>query len=181
MQNSITYTEFELINALKSHDDDAFVFLYDNYSKALFTIIHSIVPQKDTAEDLLQEVFVKIWQHIPSYDPSKGRLYTWMVNIARNKAIDNFRSKETSNQSKTISLTENVYTGNVETSRIEDIGLKRILNGLPKETRKLVELAYFQGFTQDEISKILSIPIGTVKTRIRTTLIQLRKILGDKK
>jgi RNA polymerase sigma-70 factor (ECF subfamily) len=104
-----------------------------------------------------------------------------MINIARNKAIDSVRSKETTNKNKTIELTDNVYTSDVATSKIEDIGLKRVLNELPKETRKLMELAYFQGYTQDEISKILSIPIGTVKTRIRTTLIQLRKILGVNK
>jgi RNA polymerase sigma-70 factor (ECF subfamily) len=181
LENTITYTETELVEALKSHDEQAFIYLYDHYSKALFTVIHSIILQKDSAEDILQEVFVKIWQNIPSYDPAKGRLYTWMINIARNKAIDLFRSKETSNQSKTISLTDIVYSKPGEVSKIEDIGLKRVLNELPKETRKLMELAYFQGYTQDEISKILSIPIGTVKTRIRTTLIQLRKIIGEKK
>jgi RNA polymerase sigma-70 factor (ECF subfamily) len=181
LQNTITYSEFELVEALKSYDDQAFLFLYDNYSKALFTVIQAIIDQKDVSEDILQEVFVKIWQNINSYDPSKGRLYTWMINIARNKAIDSVRSKETTNKNKTIELTDNVYTSDVATSKIEDIGLKRVLNELPKETRKLMELAYFQGYTQDEISKILSIPIGTVKTRIRTTLIQLRKILGVNK
>ncbi len=181
MQSTINYTEYELVEALKSYNEQAFVFLYDNYSKAIFTVIHTIIDQRDTAEDLLQEVFVKIWQNISSYDSSKGRLYTWMINIARNRAIDSIRSKETNKKSKTIELTDNVYVGGGEHSKIEDIGLKRVLNELPKETRRLMELAYFQGYTQDEISKILSIPIGTVKTRIRTTLIQLRKILGVKK
>ncbi len=114
MQNTLSYTEFELVEALKSHDEQAFVFLYDHYSKALFTVIHAIVESKDTAEDILQEVFVKIWQHIVSYDASKGRLYTWMINIARNKAIDSIRSKETTNKNKTVELTDNVYTNKTE-------------------------------------------------------------------
>ncbi|MDB5192382.1 MAG: polymerase sigma-70 factor [Segetibacter sp.] len=173
------YTETELLESLKSHDEQAFIYLYDNYSKALFTVIHGIIPQKDAADDILQEVFVKIWQYISTYDSGKGRLYTWMLNIARNRAIDAMRSKDANKQAKTITLEDNVYPGEVMIN-IKDLGLQKVLNGLPKESRKLLELSYFMGYTQDEISKMLQIPIGTVKTRIRTTLISLRKILGER-
>ena len=179
MTQAVTYTEAELLEGLQGHDEQAFGFLYDNYSKALFSIILQIIPQQELAEDVLQEVFVKIWQNIKSYDETKGRLYTWMLNIARNQAIDRTRSKDFNNRSKTTELSENVYSNSHGAeARIDDVGLKKTLSSLPEESRKLLELAYYQGYTQEEISKMLNIPLGTVKTRLRATIIQLRKILS---
>ena len=177
LSSTTTYTEEVLLERLQSHDEQAYSFLYDRYSKALFAVITQIIPQQEIAEDVLQEVFVKIWQHIRSYDPGKGRLYTWMLNIARNQAIDRTRSKDFNKGNKTTGLSDNVYNRNTEL-RIDDVGLKKTLNNLPEENRKLLELAYFQGYTQEEISKLLSIPLGTVKTRIRATIMQLRTILS---
>lgn len=180
MTADITYTEAELLEGLQAHSEQAYSFLYDRYSKALFAVILQVVPQQELAEDVLQEVFVKIWQNIRSYDASKGRLYTWMLNVARNQAIDRTRSKDFNNRNKTTELSDNVYNdtrGGIE-AKIDDVGLRKTLSNLPEESRKLLELAYFQGYTQDEIAKILGIPLGTVKTRIRATIIQLRKILS---
>jgi len=175
----LTYTEAELLEGLQAHDEQAFGFLYDHYSKALFNIILPIIPQQELAEDVLQEVFVKIWQNIKSYDASKGRLYTWMLNITRNQAIDKTRSKDFNKRSKTTELSENVYNNSqaVET-KVDDVGLQKTLSNLPAESRKLLDLAYYQGYTQEEIAKMLNIPLGTVKTRLRATIIQLRKILS---
>ena len=181
MTQVLTYTEAELLEGLQAHDEQAFGFLYDNYSKALFNIILQIIPQQELAEDVLQEVFVKIWQNIKSYDETKGRLYTWMLNISRNQAIDRTRSKDFNNRSKTTELSDNVYfNGQVAEARMDDVGLQKTLSNLPEENRKLLELAYYQGYTQDEISKMLNIPLGTVKTRLRATIIQLRKILSNR-
>ena len=179
MTQGITYTEAELLQGLQSHDEHAFSFLYDHYSKALFSIILPIIPQTELAEDVLQEVFVKIWQNIKLYDPSKGRLYTWMLNIARNQSIDRTRSKDFNNRSKTTELSETVYNNRQGAeAKIDDVGLTKTLSKLPDESRKLLELAYYQGYTQEEIANMLNIPLGTVKTRIRTTIIHLRKILS---
>lgn len=173
------YTEAELLYLLQARDEQAYSYLYDHYSKALFSIILQIIPQQELAEDVLQEVFVKIWQNIKSYDSAKGRLYTWMLNIARNQAIDRTRSKDFNNKGKTIELSETVYSDKLGTeTKIDDTGIRKVINGLPEENRKLLELSYFQGYTQEEIAKMMNIPLGTVKTRIRTTIIQLRKILG---
>ena len=181
MAPTLNYTEAELLAGLQSHDEQTFSYLYDRYSKALFSIILSIIPQHEIAEDVLQEVFLKIWRNIKSYDASKGRLYTWMLNIARNQSIDRTRSKEFNNRTKTTELSETVYNDRrtIEAD-IDDVGLKKTLSNLPEESRKLLELAYFQGYTQEEISKLLKIPLGTVKTRIRATIIQLRKILSTR-
>ena len=172
---TLHYTEDELLNSLKQHDEQAYRFLYDNYSKAVFTIIKQIIPQQEVAEDLLQEVFVKVWQNIHSYDVSKGRLYTWMISIARNLSIDRTRSKEFNKQSKTASLQDTVHiSGNTEENKISDIGLKKVLTSLPADNAKLIDLAYFKGYTQEEISKIMMIPVGTVKTRMRSAISFLR-------
>lgn len=169
------YTEEELLTGLKQHDEQAYQFLYDNYSKSIFAIIKQIISQQEMAEDILQEVFIKVWQNIHSYDVSKGRLYTWMISIARNLSIDRTRSKEFNKQSKTDSLQDTVHTsGNIEENKISDIGLKRVLTALPADNAKLIDLAYFKGFTQEEISRIMMIPVGTVKTRMRSAISFLR-------
>jgi RNA polymerase sigma factor (sigma-70 family) len=177
-----SYTDAELLQALQAHDEAAFGYLYDAYSKALYGVILQIIPQSETAEDVLQDVFVRIWQNIRAYDPQKARLYTWMLNIARHAAIDRLRSKDFNNSTKTAELKENVYEereGNAGT--VADGGLKKVNNGLAPESRRLLELSYFQGYTQEEIARLLGIPLGTVKTRIRTTIMHLRKLIGGNK
>ena len=126
----------------------------------------------------MQEVFVKIWKQIAQYDDGKGRLFTWMLNIARNAAIDMVRSKGFQNSQQNRELQESVYEQVGTTSiAVEQIGLRKVVHKLKSEQKQLVELAYFEGYTQDEISKMLDIPLGTVKTRLRTALIQLRQML----
>ncbi len=172
------YDEPELVRLLKQRGQHVFSYLYDNYSGALLTIIRNIVSDEDLANDVLQEVFVKVWKQIDSYDSGKGRLFTWMLNIARNASIDTVRSKSYQNNLQNRELTENVYdSGGSSEIKTDEIGLKKVVYSLKEEYRVLVELSYFQGFTQDEISKMLEIPLGTVKTRLRAALIQLRQII----
>jgi RNA polymerase sigma-70 factor (ECF subfamily) len=136
------------------------------------------VNDEELANDVLQEVFVKIWKQIDSYDSSKGRLFTWMLNIARNASIDMVRSKGFQNSQQNRELTEEVYSaGGSSETRTDQIGLRKLVYNLKEEYRVLVELSYFQGYTQDEIAKMLKMPLGTVKTRLRTALIQLREII----
>ena len=176
-----TYTEQELVTALKERDNKAFAFLYDHYSGALYSIIRQIITDNsELAGDVLQEVFINIWRKIESYDQTKGRLFTWMLNIARNASIDTLRSKSYQNSQKNQELPENVYKGasNQTTQQnVDNIGLKKVLEKLKQEHRVLVELAYFKGFTHEEIAEMMSIPLGTVKTRIRNALLQLREYL----
>ena len=176
MQAVNKYSEQELVMLLKQRQQSAFSYLYDNYSSALYTIVFNVVNDETIAADTLQEVFVKIWKQIETYDDSKGRLFTWMLNIARNAAIDTIRSKSYQNSKQNNELTENNFdaAGTVQTNT-DSIGLKKIVYTLKEEYRTLIELSYFQGYTQDEISKMLDIPLGTVKTRMRTALTQLRQ------
>jgi RNA polymerase sigma factor (sigma-70 family) len=172
------YSEPELVQLLKQRSRDVFSYLYDNYSGALYSIILNIVADDELSKDVLQEVFVKIWKQVDSYDSGKGRLFTWMLNIARNASIDAIRSKAYQNSRQNRELTEDVYTaGGTSETRTDQIGLRKVVHSLKEEYKVLVELSYFQGFTQDEIAKMLNIPLGTVKTRLRTALIQLREII----
>ncbi|MBK7290310.1 MAG: sigma-70 family RNA polymerase sigma factor [Chitinophagaceae bacterium] len=173
-----TYSEQELVALLQERNEKAFGYLYDNYSGAIFGIINSIVTDKDIANDVLQNVFINIWRKIESYDASKGRLFTWMLNIARNASIDEIRSKGFRQSQKNQSLNDNVdFPGASIGPVTEDVGLKKVLANLKSEWRVLVDMSYFQGFTHEEISKILDIPLGTVKTRIRSALSQLRTMI----
>lgn len=165
---------------LQQRSDTAFSYLYDNYAGALNGIIHQIVPESETANDVLQEVFVSIWRKIESYDPAKGRLFTWMLNIARNASIDKIRSRSYRNNLKNQTLADNVHDPlNLQVIKpaYDNIGLRKIISQLKEEQRTLIELSYFQGYTHEEIAKVMNIPLGTVKTRIRSALIQLRTML----
>lgn len=136
---------------------------------------------QEEAEDILQEVFIKIYHHIGNYDVFKGRLYTWMLQIARNTAIDTLRSKEFQKTTKIHSLDESVNNGIKDlssVSNVDNLGLDKVISSLNEDQQKVINMAYFQGYTQEEISKELGIPLGTVKTRVRNGLIQLRKILN---
>jgi RNA polymerase sigma-70 factor (ECF subfamily) len=178
MPETLKYTEPELIDLLKLRQQTAFSYLYDNYAPSLYGIIVSIVPDSELANDVLQEVFVKIWKQVSTYDASKGRLFTWMMNIARNASIDMLRSKNYQRSKQNRELTETVYEkGGSTSTNVEQIGLRKLVNSLKEDYRILLELAYFEGLTQDEISKMLNMPLGTVKTRLRTALIQLRELL----
>jgi RNA polymerase sigma factor (sigma-70 family) len=170
-----TYSEQELIAALKARENDAFGYLYDHYSGALLSIILQIVQNQEIAQDILQEVFTNIWRKIETYDPTKGRLFTWMLNIGRNASIDMLRSKNYQNNRKNQELSDNVYGNDQVTQTSTDsIGLTKFLAKLRPDHRVLIELAYFKGYTHEEIAQIEDIPLGTVKTRIRNALLQLR-------
>ena len=164
---------------LNEQSNDAFNYLYENYSGAIYTIINQIVPDKDTANDVMQEVFVNIWRKINTYDATKGRLFTWMLNIARNAAIDKVRSKGYRDSQRTQPMSEGEGGGLAISTNpsVADVGLKKVLTTLNEEYRKLIDLSYFQGFTHEEIAKLLGIPLGTVKTRIRTAISQLRTMI----
>ena len=171
------YDERELVTALRRKDDQAFGYLYDHYAGALYSVIKQIVVDGEVSNDVLQETFVNIWRKIELYDDSKGRLFTWMLNIARNAAIDKTRSKGFQQNSKLQSIVDSDGVYASVKPGVDDYGLKKVLLKLRDEQRLLIDLSYFQGYTHDQIAKALDIPLGTVKTRIRSALTQLRTYL----
>ncbi len=178
MPENIKYSEDELVLFLQERQKNAFDYLYENYSGALFQMVVSIIPDREIAKDVLQEVFIKIWKQVETYDAAKGRLFTWMLNITRNASIDKLRNKNYKNTQKNREFTEDVYdAGGKVSMNIDHIGLRKMVHTLKDEWKEPLELSYFQGYTQDEISKILDLPIGTIKTRLRAALKELRKIM----
>lgn len=173
------YTEEELVPLLQNRNQQAFSYLYDNYAGALNGIIVRLTDNYDLAEDILQEVFLKIWNNISSYDASKGRLFTWMVKIARNLAIDTLRSKGFKKQKQIVTDENSVsnYSDGTSNEKYDTIGIKKNLATLKPEQRIILDMAYFGGYTQDEISKQTGLPLGTVKTRMRSAILELRKLL----
>jgi RNA polymerase sigma factor (sigma-70 family) len=174
-----TYTETELVSRLKQKDEQAFSYLYDQYAGALYGLVKQIVPDTELGNDVLQEVFINIWRRIDSYDQTRGRLFTWMLNIARNASIDKIRSRNYQQGLLSSPIDENDIAHPVIRQGIDDYGLKKLLFKLKGEQRMLIELSYYQGFTHEQIAKALNIPLGTVKTRLRAALTQLRTMLSE--
>lgn len=180
MEEVKKYTEEELVFALQQKDQQAFSYLYDNYSGALFGLINKMVNDKELAEDILQDTFVKIWNNFDNYESVKGRLFTWMINLTRNLTIDTLRSKGYKKQSKIHSddfSVNNLSDTTHGIDKFDAMGIRKQLTLLKNDQKQIIDLAYFGGFTQDEISKQLSIPLGTVKTRMRAAILELRKLL----
>ncbi len=174
----ISLSEEELVNGLKSQDTAAMEALFSMYSGALLGVISRIVVQTEVAEDVLQETFVKIWNSASGYDPSKGRLFTWMMNIARNLSIDKLRSKDYKNSNKNQDIENNVDFIDEQkkvTFNADTLGLKDLVTDLKPDFKDVLDMVYFKGYTHVEAAEELNIPLGTVKTRVRMAILELRK------
>ncbi|MFA5244003.1 MAG: sigma-70 family RNA polymerase sigma factor [Pedobacter sp.] len=180
-KTKISLTEPELIQAIQNKDKIGAEALYDMYSASLYGVIFRIVQREEIAEDLLQDTFVRIWNSFSSYDPSKGKLFTWMVNIARNIAIDKTRSKDFRNGLKTEDIDNNVLSieGNFQSEmNTETLGIKELVEKLKPDHKLVLDLVYYKGYTHVEVAEQLEIPLGTVKTRLRNAIITLRKVFN---
>lgn len=178
MINNPTYSieDSAIVALFKSNDQKGIALAYDKFHAALYGVILKIVIDENIAEEVLQDTFVKAWRHRESYDDSKGRLFTWLVNIARNTAIDYTRLKSFSQKNQDIESSVNSIDFNEQLNINEDtIGIKEIVDKMPEELRILLEYVYFKGYTQAETAEQLKIPLGTVKTRLRTAILYLRK------
>lgn len=171
-----------LISNFKKKDEQAFEELYNMYSDSMRGVIFNIVRNNDIAEEVMQDVFIKAWNNSEKYDSSKGRFFTWMLNISRNAAIDKTRSKAFKNSGK--NLNSDFFVDILENnenldSKTDAIGIKKYIKVLEEKCKKIIEFLYFKGFTQKETSEELDIPLGTVKTRNRNCIKQLRTMLVE--
>ncbi len=178
--------ESVLVEKLLLRDEQAFQWLYENYSAALYGVLLKIVREEEQAQDLMQDVFVKIWANLTTYDTKKGRLFTWMLNITRNTAIDSIRAGKAMSRpasAQTVSTDEaGTYTVDrqhaVAPENTDLIGLKDVIEKLRPDRKQLIDLVYFNGYTHEEAADELSLPLGTVKTRIRSALQELRQLFN---
>jgi RNA polymerase sigma factor (sigma-70 family) len=175
--NTQNLTEEELIAALRDGSHQSFEKLYDRFSQLLYGTIITWISDNHIAKNLLQDVFLKAWTNRETYDPAKGRLFTWLYNITRNVCIDYYRSRQYKkgkmakpNDDITILL-----NGTKLVNQVPDIiGVRKLLDMLRKEEKQVVELMYFKGFTQKETAKLMNMPLGTVKTRASMAIKNLR-------
>ena len=170
-----------LIAQFQKKDVKAYEKLYSLYCDSISGVVNNIVKNDAVAQEITQDVFIKAWNNAESYSSKKGRFFTWMLNIARNAAIDYTRSKKFK-QSKQ-NLNADFFVDILETSSSLDsttntIGLKEFVTKLGETCKSVIELLYFKGFTQKEASEELNIPLGTIKTRNRTCIGELRVMLG---
>ncbi|MGI4742425.1 MAG: RNA polymerase sigma factor [Janthinobacterium lividum] len=157
-----------LVQRLYAREEQAMTLFYTQYRRTLYNVIWRIVQHHELAEDILQESMLKFWLSFATYDPTKGRLFTWALNISRNLAIDRLRAARHRDAQRTTSLSEEVdYLVAATTFQPEHIGVRDWLNLLPAHDRELIEVLYFKGHTQVEASEHLQIPLGTVKSQVR--------------
>jgi len=177
--------EEALIIGLRESNAKSINQLYQMYAPALLGIIKRIVKFDEVAEDVLQDSFVKIWKCILLYDSSKGRLFTWMANLAKNLAIDHIRSKSAGNTSKTDDIvnisSEQIDQKSYVNLNTDTIGVKSLISLLKSDQKRIVDMIYFQGYTHIQASELLEIPLGTIKTKLRSSILSLRKHFGETK
>lgn len=158
--------------------------LYDRYKSILFSLILRILHSQSEAEDILQDVFIQVWKKASDFDEERGRPFTWLVTLSRSRAIDRLRqlgSRERTATEASRDAPDVRVDAEEEAIKSEQGAVVRdALAELPEEQRRTLLLAYFEGLTQTEIAARLNAPLGTVKTRMRSGMIKLRELLGDK-
>jgi len=177
-------SDVDILHAIARGDEHALAQLYDRYRLILFGLVMRILNSREEAEDVLQEVFIQVWRRASDFDELRGRPFTWLVTLARSRAIDRLRSLASRERVATASVsdpTEAVSDAADDAFRSEQRGVvASALKQLPDEQKITLVLAYFEGLTQSEIATRLGAPLGTVKTRMRSGMIKLRELLADK-
>ena len=176
-------SDIELLHAVARSDEAALAALYDRYRLILFGLLVRILNSREEAEDVLQEVFLQVWRRAGDFDEERGRPFTWLVTLARSRAIDRLRvlaSRQRLADSAAQEVTGEASDAVADTLHAEQREIvARALATLPEEQRRTLKLAYFEGLTQSEIATQLGTPLGTVKTRMRTGMMKLRELLGE--
>ena len=170
-----TSLETQIIKLLEEGNQQALNLLYEHYSDALYGVIYKITKNDELAEDALQETFIKVWRYADKYDADKAKLFTWLYRIARNTAIDKLRSYNLKHQ-KNIQIDHtNVYVLPTTSLNQDVLDLKAQLEKIEEKYQVVIKALYFEGMTQEEASKELDMPLGTIKSRLKIGLRELKK------
>jgi RNA polymerase sigma-70 factor (ECF subfamily) len=176
-------SDVDLLRGIARRDELALASLYDRYRLILFGLLTRILISREEAEDVLQEVFLQVWRRAADFDEQRGRPFTWLVTLARSRAIDRLRVLASRQRLADLAAqnapdeASDAATDTLHSEQREIVG--RALAELPEEQRHTLKLAYFEGLTQSEIAAKLGTPLGTVKTRMRSGMIKLRELLGE--
>jgi RNA polymerase sigma-70 factor, ECF subfamily len=168
-----------LLTRVGRGDRQAFESLYDAMAPVVFGVARQVVRDRQMAEDIAQEALVEVWRQAPRFDPAKGRAASWIVTIAHRRAVDRVRSEQarTAREDRVSRAWPSVSTGDVGARVEEEVVKDTLADGLALLTaaqRDAISLAFYEGRTHQEVAHLLSIPLGTAKTRIRDGLIRLR-------
>ena len=173
----------DLISLVQTRDSEAFAALYDRHARAAYSLAYRMMGERQTAEDLLQDAFLKLWRAAGSYRVERGSVRTWLLSIVHNRGIDQLRSsasrrrtQERIEASAPRSQPSEAFAQSWRNSQRDQV--REALKTLPKEQLKILELAYFSGYTHVEIAELLGLPLGTVKGRMRLGLNKMRGLLA---
>lgn len=164
-----------IIRLLKVQDPVAIAHIYDTYAAAVYGTVLRIVSNKELAQQVMQDTFLKVWRYGAQYDESKGQVFTWVLNIARNTAIDATRTPYFRNSKKTVNLDSLAHTAGSESIHLDSIGMNEVVQKMEEKYKVLIDLVYMKGYTHQEASEATGTPVGTVKTRVRSAILELRK------
>ena len=169
----------DLISLVEAADAEAFATLYDRHSRAAFSLAYRMMGERQASEDLTQDAFLKVWRSAKSYRAERGSVRTWILSIVHNRGIDQIRSQASRRRtqdkieaSAPRSQPSEAFAETLRNSQRDQV--RQALNTLPPEQLKILELAYFSGYTHVEISDLLRLPLGTVKGRMRLGLKKIR-------
>lgn len=171
-----TSTEQNIIALLQNGDKKAISLLYEHYSGALLGVIKKVIKDENIAQDVLQESFIKVWKKGKTYDASKAKLFTWLYRIFYNSAIDKVRSLNNKTKKEVQIESSNVYKLTTKSLNEDALDLKKHLNSIELKYQVVINALFFEGMTQQEASEELNIPLGTIKSRLKIGLRELKKI-----
>ena len=168
-------SESYIIQLLKKGDKKAIAYIYDKWADPLYGVIFNICKDEGIAKDVLQDTFLKVWEKAASYDPQKAKLFTWIYQIARNKAIDAYR-KIKKNQTENIQKADIIVSNIKSDQKLYHSELNKYILKLETKYQEVLQSLFFEGLTHVEMSKKTGIALGTIKTRLRIALRELREI-----
>lgn len=172
-------TEDRIVYLLFDRDKKALTLIFDRYGSLLLNVILKVVDDRQLAEDVLQHVLIKVWNKGHTYNPERGALFTWLMRISKNAALDqrktkDFRMTSTSMQAQSVVSISNDFSEESQATRMET---EQMISHLSGEHEKLIKMSYFEGYSHAEIAKNLNMPLGTVKSKIRIAIGQLRALV----
>ena len=173
--------DVELLRRVASQDRDAFAEFYDRHATLVYSVACKILNDQADAEDVVQETFIQVWEKAAKFDPKLGKAASWAATMARNKAVDRIRSTQRRTRLAEAAGAETAIANECDATVNEEVFghdkaqlIQTAIVTLPAEQRQAIELAYFSGLTQNEISEKLKQPLGTIKARVRRGLLKLR-------
>lgn len=180
--NAAPPRERELLARIARKDAGALAELYDEHGARVYSLAVMIVGENMAAQEVTQDVFLRVWQKPESYRYESGHFAAWLLTMTRNMAIDRLRREKRAGSHVTISIDEDTFPEIADASQADELrwrDLKRAFDTLPKEQHEVVQLAFYHGLSQSDISAHLGAPLGTVKTRMRLAMDKLRAIFAS--